>query len=103
MGVADTPLQFLGSMFIFTLGEIVVFANGYLIIESLAPKKMKGAYLGATNVSQMGVVFGPMIGGFILESMGGQALFWSMGILLCMAGGLYLMVAKLKTPHLRQR
>jgi len=90
------PLHFYISMAIMTLGEIVVFANGYQIIESLAPKEMKGAYLGSLNLSQIGMVIGPMIGGYLLGVGGGRLTFSTMGIFMFLAGWLYIVARYVK-------
>jgi len=94
MGLAIVPYHFFIAMVVVTLGEIVVFANGYLVIEALAPEDMKGAYLGTTNLGQVGVVVGPMIGGALLESGSGSLVFYSMGGLMCCTGILYFLAYK---------
>lgn len=90
LAFSHLPLQFYFAMMLLTLGEIVVFANGYLIIEDLAPENMKGAYLGSANISNIGFVIGPTLGGWLFEMGDGRLLFSVMGLLLCVAAVMYL-------------
>ena len=90
-GWAQTPWQYYGANLILTFGENRVFANGYLLIESLAPENMRGAYLGSSNLSMAGVVLGPAVGGYILGTMGGQFLFTAMSLLLLGSAACYLL------------
>lgn len=65
---------YLGMLFI-TFGEIIIFANGNLLIENLAPEQMKGAYMGSLNVGFAGIIIGPLVGGMILDYSGSKLLF----------------------------
>ncbi|MDH4467887.1 MAG: MFS transporter [Bacteriovoracaceae bacterium] len=93
-GFAKIPLHFYWAMFFVTLGEIVVFANGNLIIETLAPAKMKGAYLGTTNLGYSGVVIGPALGGILMQWGGGELLFSTMSMLMILVAYLYMAARK---------
>lgn len=94
MGQSSTPIQYYLSMIVLTIGEIVIFANGSLMIENLAPAKMKGAYLGLSNISSVGFVIGPAIGGALLERGGGSLLFSVLAGLMVLVSGLYLMARR---------
>lgn len=94
VGISKTPLHYMISMAIMTLGEIIIFANGYLLIESLAPKQMKGAYFGVTNVAQTGMMIGPALGGYILMKAGGTALFSIMGLFMMISACMYFIAKK---------
>ncbi|MFD0589108.1 MDR family MFS transporter [Paenibacillus sp. GCM10027627] len=63
------------SMLVFTWGEILTFPAGSLIVDRLAPDKMRGTYFGAQTFTNMGHFLGPWLGGMLLQHYGGQALF----------------------------
>jgi MFS family permease len=89
MGLSRTQPEYMASMIVLTIGEIVIFANGNLIIESLAPPKMKGAYLGLANISSVGFVVGPALGGVLLEKGGGFLLFATLSLVMLVVSLLY--------------
>jgi len=95
-GLVETEKMFVLSTLVLTLGEIVVYANGYYMIESLAPKNMKGAYLGSANLAHIGVVIGPMIGGYLYEFGGGKFLFVTMSLLTVFSAAIYFRTAKMQ-------
>jgi MFS family permease len=94
MGLSSQPLQYYLSMIVLTVGEIVIFANGNMMIENLAPPKMKGAYLGLSNISSVGFVIGPAIGGALLEKGGGMLLFSVLSVLMLVVSALYLLARR---------
>jgi len=69
------------SMFVLTLGEILVFSNGNLIIDQIAPEDKKGAYFGASALWAIGPTLGPALGGIILMHWGGTIVFVLAGII----------------------
>lgn len=78
---ADVPNWFLISMFIISIGEILVFSNSYILIDQLGPAHLKGSYFGVVEFCHLGLVLGPSIGGFIMERIGGPNMFIVMGML----------------------
>jgi len=70
----------MSSMVLLTLGEILVFSNANLIIDSIAPEGKKGAYFGASGLWALGPTIGPAIGGYVLVSLGGPNLFIILGV-----------------------
>jgi MFS family permease len=88
---SNSNFYYLG-MILITLGEIIVFANGNYLIERLAPENMKGAYLGSLNLGFAGVILGPIIGGYILQELGGNFLFILCGVLMIFVAFIYLRV-----------
>lgn len=66
---------FIGSMIVFTIGEILAFPAGTLLIDRIAPDGMRGTYYGAQSLSKLGGFIGPWIGGMLLGSYGGTTLF----------------------------
>lgn len=58
------------AMVVLTMGEVLVFSNGYLMIDSLAPKHIKGSYFGISSLGFIGVILGPTLGGLLLDFFG---------------------------------
>jgi MFS family permease len=78
---ADIPNWFLISMFIISIGEILVFSNSYILIDKLGPAHLKGSYFGVVEICHLGFVIGPWLGGFIMLHIGGPKMFMVMGSL----------------------
>ncbi|PRX42078.1 cell division protein YceG involved in septum cleavage [Planifilum fimeticola] len=66
-----------GIVFI-TFGEILIFPVSSLFIDRLADDRLRGTYYGANQFSQMGLFLGPLVGGWLLEVVGGRNLWWLM-------------------------
>lgn len=63
-----------------TLGEILWAPATPLVATKLAPKELRGTYLGVANVPHgVGFLLGPLIGSRLLEPLG-PALWWSCGV-----------------------
>ncbi|MCC7460100.1 MAG: MFS transporter [Proteobacteria bacterium] len=78
---AQIPNAYLISMFIISIGEILVFSNSYILIDKLGPAHLKGSYFGAVEICHLGFVLGPSMGGFIMQRLGGPNMFIIMGLL----------------------
>lgn len=92
MGIfADIPNWFLISMFIMSIGEILVFSNSYVLIDKLGPSHLKGSYFGAVECCHLGFVLGPVLGGFVMEQVGGPKMFIFMGSLSLVSIVLFMM------------
>jgi MFS family permease len=83
------PNWFMFSMFFISIGEILVFSNSYLLIDKLGPAHLKGSYFGIVEICHLGFVFGPLIGGLIMEKVGGPSMFMIMGLLSMICIGLF--------------
>lgn len=70
-----SPVQLMISMFVLTLGEILVFSNGRILIDHLAPQHLKGSYFGAANFGALGFSIGPALGGILLDTVGFHLMF----------------------------
>lgn len=73
--LSHTWWQFVIAMGVFTLGEILNFPAGNLLIDRLAPEKLRGTYYGAQAFSNFGHFLGPSVGGVMLDQWGGSTLF----------------------------
>ncbi|OEH92785.1 MDR family MFS transporter [Bacillus solimangrovi] len=65
----SVPLLFL-SIFVFTVGEVMMFTMTDLFVDQISPHDMKGLYFGAMGFTAIGGSFGPWIGGLMLEYFG---------------------------------
>ncbi|WP_430440969.1 MFS transporter [Shinella sp.] len=73
--VSDTLTGFSISMAMFTMGEILVVPSEYVLVDKASPARSRGGYFGAQSFTMAGGFIGPAIGGLVLESFGGPALF----------------------------
>ncbi|WP_454782817.1 MFS transporter [Legionella sp. WA2022007384] len=69
------------SILIITVGELFIFPFAFLFVDDMAPLHLKGSYFGALAFRELGLSFGPILGGAILEFFGGQILFIIIGLL----------------------
>lgn len=63
---------------VFSLGEAILMPNLNILLDQLAPAKHRGAYLGASMLSTLGIAAGPLIGGVMLALTGA-------GVFICTA------------------
>ncbi|MED0688240.1 MFS transporter [Anoxybacillus ayderensis] len=63
------PMLFL-SMFILTVGEVMMFSMIDIFIDQIAPQQMKGLYFGSIGFTAIGNAVGPWIGGLMLQYFG---------------------------------
>lgn len=68
----------IAAMVVFTLGEILTFPAGSMLIDRIAPEGMRGAYFGAQTFSSLGHFIGPWLGGLLLLHFGGANMFLTM-------------------------
>ncbi|GIP38079.1 MFS transporter [Paenibacillus sp. J31TS4] len=71
---------FLVSMVVFSLGEILSFPAGNLLIDRIAPREMRGTYYGAQSFQNFGHFVGPWLGGLLLTEFGGHTMFLIMAV-----------------------
>ncbi len=64
--VADSLVSWCVAMFIFTLGEIIIYPAEFLFVDTLAPEDLRGSYYGAQNLAALGGALSPVICGFML-------------------------------------
>ncbi|QAV25272.1 MFS transporter [Neobacillus thermocopriae] len=63
------PMLF-ASMFVLTVGEVMMFSMVDIFIDQIAPQHMKGLYFGSIGFTAIGNAVGPWIGGLMLEHLG---------------------------------
>lgn len=63
------------SMAVFTIGEVLCFPAGSVLLDRLAPEGMRGTYFGTQSFKYLGTSIGPWLGGVVLVGSGAGALF----------------------------
>lgn len=58
------------SMVVFSVGELLCFVTGEIVVQELAPSELRGTYFGASGLAFIGQGVGPWLGGFLLETLG---------------------------------
>ncbi|WP_392389034.1 MDR family MFS transporter [Gorillibacterium timonense] len=89
-------VAFMASMVVFTLGEILCFPAGNLLIDGIAPEGMRGTYFGAQSLQNIGQFLGPLLGGILLEQANGTILFSIMAVLTLSGTWFYVQGDRLK-------
>jgi MFS family permease len=69
------------SIFLITLGEILIFPANSILIDELAPDHLRGTYFGAGQFRKIGSFAGPIIGGYFLTHLNGQIMFWLVSLI----------------------
>lgn len=70
---------------VFSLGEAILMPNLNILLDQLAPAEHRGAYLGASMLSTLGIAAGPLIGGVMLAMTGAGVFICTtlLSLLLC--------------------
>jgi len=63
---------------VFSMGEAILMPNLNILLDQLAPAEHRGAYLGASTLTTLGIAAGPLIGGVMLAMTGA-------GVFICTA------------------
>lgn len=64
--LADSLVGWCVAMFIFTLGEMIIYPADFLFVDTLAPEALRGSYYGAQNLAALGGALSPVMCGFLL-------------------------------------
>ena len=73
-------------MWILSLGEAVLFPTLNLQVDRMAPSHLKGSYFGASALGGLGFAVGPLVGGFLLQFVGGPQTFGITALLTGLGG-----------------
>lgn len=93
IGFFDTLPLLLFDYAVFTVGEMLMAPTHTTLLASIAPEDRRGLYMGMGGLTWIsGGFFGPLLAGFLMDSLGGQALFAMMGVLSVMSMGLFRMI-----------
>jgi MFS family permease len=86
--LADSLLNWCIAMFIFTLGEMIIYPSEFLFVDTLAPEELRGSYYGAQNLAALGGALSPVICGFLLMHTPAPTMFYALSALTAMGGTL---------------
>jgi MFS family permease len=95
--LADSLLSWCVAMFIFTLGEIIIYPAEFLFVDTLAPEALRGSYYGAQNLAALGGALSPVICGFLLLHSPPPTMFYALSALAAV-GGLLCFISGRQTP-----
>ncbi len=96
----DMRAGFLISMFLLSIGEVILLPTLNIIVDRMAPEHLKGSYFGAAAFGAFGFSLAPLTGGFLLHQFGGTALWLSMAGLSCFVGFLFFLAQNLSARKL---
>jgi MFS family permease len=85
---ADSLLSWCVAMFVFTLGEMIIFPSEFLFIDTLAPEALRGSYYGAQNLAAFGGALSPVICGYLLINSAPNTMFFALAGLTAVGGTL---------------
>jgi len=74
------------AMFIFTLGEMIIYPAEFLFVDTLAPEELRGSYYGAQNLAALGGALSPVISGFLLMHTPAPTMFYALSALAGLGG-----------------
>lgn len=100
---AQTTLAWCAAMFVFTLGEMIIYPAEYLFVDTIAPERLRGSYLGAQNLAAFGGALSPVICGYLLINTPAPTMFYVLAGLTAVGGTLCFFAgrrAKLTSPDL---
>ncbi|MEW6483811.1 MFS transporter [Tatumella ptyseos] len=87
---------------VFSVGEAILMPNLNILLDQLAPAEYRGAYLGASMLSTLGIAAGPLIGGVMLALTGAGVFICTMLLSLLLCAIIYVcrvsMLARLQEP-----
>jgi predicted MFS family arabinose efflux permease len=79
---ARTTPEYAATIFIWTLGEIAIASTTPALISRIAPPGQQGVYQASYSMSwSVGILLGPTVGGFVLQTFGERSLWSGCGIL----------------------
>ncbi len=97
--LADSLVSWCVAMFIFTLGEMIIYPAEFLFVDTLAPEELRGSYYGAQNLAALGGALSPVICGFLLMHTPAPTMFYALSALTAMGGFLCFMSGRRVALH----
>ena len=100
---ARTTPEYAATIFIWTLGEIAIASTTPALISRIAPAGQQGVYQASYSMSwSAGILLGPVVGGFVLQTFGEHLLWSGCGILgLLAAVGFWFLLVKIEVASER--
>ncbi len=84
---------------VLSLGEAILFANMNIVLDKLSPLGAKGSYFAVAGMADMGFAFAPLLGGMVIQFVGGPALFLISTLITLFGMLLYRLAFTNKDPH----
>lgn len=84
--MADNLTGWCVAMFIFTLGEMIIYPADFLFVDTLAPEELRGSYYGAQNLAALGGALSPVMCGFLLMHTPAPSMFYALSALAALGG-----------------
>lgn len=84
--LADSLVGWCVAMFIFTLGEMIIYPADFLFVDTLAPEALRGSYYGAQNLAALGGALSPVMCGFLLMHTPAPSMFYALSALAALGG-----------------
>lgn len=75
-------IAFAASIFIFTIGEVLVTPIQFLLLDRITPEGLRGTYYGAQSLTSLGSFLGPWISGILISNYGGELAFLFLGLVI---------------------
>ncbi|MGE8186148.1 MFS transporter [Pseudomonas sp. NPDC086278] len=97
--LADSLVSWCIAMFIFTLGEMIIYPAEFLFVDTLAPEELRGSYYGAQNLAALGGALSPVICGFLLMHTPAPTMFYALGALTALGGTLCFLAGRRVATH----
>lgn len=99
---ADNISGWLWATFVLSVAEAILFANMNVQLDQLAPAHLRGSYFGAASLYSLGYALAPVIGGILLDTVGGQWLYLSCAMVCATTLLMYLGLKHLSRPDFAQ-
>jgi len=97
--LADSLVSWCVAMFIFTLGEMIIYPAEFLFVDTLAPEELRGSYYGAQNLAALGGALSPVICGYLLLHSPAPTMFYALSALTAMGGFMCFMSGRRVAMH----
>lgn len=85
---AHSLVAWCAAMFVFTLGEMIIYPAEYLFVDTIAPEALRGSYYGAQNLAAFGGALSPVICGYLLINSPPASMFYVLSGLTLLGGAL---------------
>lgn len=81
MALSSNLFQFIVTIIMFTIGEVLIFSMLDILTDEIATSKMKSTYFGTMGLSRLGNVIAPSLGGLLLTLYGIENSIYTFSIL----------------------
>jgi MFS family permease len=90
----DWPVT-LACVLLLSLGVVLFIPIFSTVVSNLAPPELRGRYMGAWTLVYMGgYALGPLLGGWLLDALGGRGAFALMATVGVLGAGLFVMLGR---------